>query len=115
MVLKYMFLVCLFIQKYKSYDLFKLEETISNLFPESLAQMLSRRDLGIQRRREMIHKKWEEKVFVPIHNKIHSQLKKDYLKFKKEKMQLYENYLNVSFNTKTSQHNQLSSIKNWMF
>ena len=95
--------------KFLKNDLFKLEETISNLYPESLADMLSRRDLGIQRRREMIHKKWEEKVFVPIHNKIHSQLNKDYLKFKKEKMKLYENYLNVSFNTKPLHHNQLSS------
>ena len=94
-------------QNSPEHDLLKLKKNKSNLFVESLAQMLSRRDLGIQRRREMIHKKWEEKVFVPIHNKIHSQLKKDYLKFKKEKMQLYENYLNVSFKSKPSQHNQL--------
>ena len=51
---------------------------------------------GQLRKKETLHKKWDENVYRPISRRIKTQLKRDFTGFMQRKMEMYEHYLDVS-------------------
>ena len=61
--------------------------------------------LVIGRRKEILHKRWDENVYQPIQDQINRKLNAEYDSFLERKINIYDQYLNVSiiFNLKKRQ------------
>ena len=50
----------------------------------------------IGRRKEILHKRWDENVYQPIQDQINRKLNAEYDSFLERKINIYDQYLNVS-------------------
>lgn len=70
--------------------------TNEHILSSNIAAMIATQNECLLRRKEMLHKKWDENVYLPINRRICTQLKRDFPKFMQKKMKIYDRYLDVS-------------------
>jgi len=77
--------------------------TNERMLSSNLELLVRAQSEGQLRKKETLHKKWDENVYRPISRRIKTQLKRDFTGFMQRKMEMYEHYLDV-LNEKEQRH-----------
>ena len=73
------------------------QESTESIFSSGLDKVSLRVRVSlIGRRKEILHKRWDENVYQPIQDQINRKLNAEYDSFLERKINIYDQYLNVS-------------------